>query len=358
MAPSAVGPLGPPNFMTNIKVFYFGATIAFGAFALCSTISFSERLLRHAFHQEDVAARLAREVTVADFEAARRRVGFDLRVDGSAKQEIARYAVGDGEDGVIDLLTRLKVEVESVDGKFHRDNPRVDMTSKESSINFFEEPTLNSIEWLANADFDVWLLRQKIFREDDFRSYALVYDKRKAPPTAYYVQVERNGYKWRGGSCYECHVNGPRLIRPLKPALASDQRALETFNAYLATLPAVETHFPISEPRDRGAERLRLQKCDQCHNDVERGAIYSTHAAASAFLVASGEMPIGDTLTAEESYELRRWVESHSKKSWLRAIQEWNVKRDGIVTKLAWGALVLLSFRMMFKEWRRRRREA
>lgn len=342
--------------VTNLKIFYFVLTIAFGVFAASTTISYSGRLLRHAFYQEDVATRLARETTKDHFEAARRRVGFDRNVEGPAKQEIPRYEVAGGEDGVIDLLTRLRVEVESVDGRFHRDNPRVDMTSKESSINFFEEPTLNSIEWLANADFDVWLLRQKIFQENDFRSYALVYDKRKAPPTAYYLEVKQDGYKWRGGTCYECHVNGPRLIRPLKPELVGNQRTLEEVNAYLATLPVVETHFPANEPRDNGAERLRFPKCDQCHNDVERGAIYSTHADASALIVASGEMPIRDRLSSEESYELRLWAERHTKKTWQNALQKQNVKWNGDVAKAAWAAALLLSLRVIFKEWRNRSR--
>lgn len=244
--------------------------------------------------------------TLSDFLGARERVGFNRNVSEYFKQPIPDYDVAQGEEGVLELLKKLSVSKLSVDGLQYQDRPRIEMASKESSLSFFKEPVLNSIQLLSNKSFDIWILRQKTFAESDFRTYALVHEKRKFPNEAYYIQIKDDGYYWRGGTCYECHVNGPRLIRPLRDDLVSDDSIMRSINQYILSLPVIETHFPENEPRN-ASSRLRLEKCDRCHNDVDRAAIYQVHAATTEMLVAAHEMPLGVELDFQEQEYLRNW---------------------------------------------------
>ncbi len=308
--------------MKKSVISFFVLTISGGAFAAFMTVVELRKVVSRFFYEENIYNKLAREVSVEDFQLVRRKLNLDSHVEKEFKQYIVTTSVTNDEKGITDLLAALKFTEVSYSDRLFLENPRLEMTSKETSVNLFKQPTFNSIQLLTNKDFDIWILRQKKFKEQDFRTYTLVQDKRIYPNKAYYLRIASDGFIWRGGSCYECHANGPRKIRPLRPELVSNAEFVKEINDYISTLPIIETNFPEREPQNTKSERLHFEKCDECHNDVDRGALYSVHADASRLIVSGGDMPIGTKLTSEESYELNKWIEKNTaEKSWFQILK-------------------------------------
>jgi hypothetical protein len=130
-------------------------------------------------------------------------------------------------------------------------------------------------------------------------------------------------------SCFMCHANGPRAIRPnwksnhlsnsLKDKLAVMQWNLKikTYGTIVAKKNDFVRTTPLAYDGSLDNEILKVKTCLLCHNDskaiintIKRAPILRQHALAIEFLVANGEMPpFPFTLSAHEKLQLQQFIQ-------------------------------------------------
>ena len=106
-----------------------------------------------------------------------------------------------------------------------QDDQEVFIESEESKT-ITGNPVFNKIKWIKREDKDIWMMKQSHHgthtKNGEWDRLAIVIDKTKSPMTARFYQLESGPLEWMGDpreipfrvSCYMCHSNGPRAIRP------------------------------------------------------------------------------------------------------------------------------------------------
>ncbi|MFZ4714478.1 MAG: c-type cytochrome [Bacteriovoracaceae bacterium] len=163
---------------------------------------------------------------------------------------------------------------------------------------------------------------------------AIVVDKKKRPLTARFYQIKAGELKWSENlidervpyrvSCYTCHANGPRAIRPVpeskKANLGFFEKAkLLLWNTRIKSYGRIHydpTHdqedLSLNPPfRDRSFKAndpLPVKTCLQCHQEdglIARGALTRQHSDTIKYLVENKQMPpLGFSLTEAEKNQL------------------------------------------------------
>ncbi|HEX4922915.1 MAG TPA: cytochrome c [Bdellovibrionales bacterium] len=196
-------------------------------------------------------------------------------------------------------------------------------------------PVRNEVRFVAGLSRDVWLMTQT-HGPHDIDRLAIVVDKSVAPKRARFYQLEpgadledlaagRAPQAPYRASCFTCHVNGPRALRP---ELASESWGSALRATWIAALwnLRVKTYGRVLSEAGEGAagsgapfrragavsnEPAGLLGCARCHHDgkLGRGTLLEQHASTVAFMVRQGYMPPrGFGLSPEERDKLNDFM--------------------------------------------------
>ena len=169
-------------------------------------------------------------------------------------------------------------------------------------------------------------------------------DKTKAGKTAYYFEFDPKavptgqlpGLAMFRASCANCHVSGPRVIRPKAressafPLKETKAGLMTVWNQKIANYRVVEDYLSDHEAtmfpsHSSQSEILELEECAECHNKSNhsvRGPLRRKHGDSILYLVKHLEMPMIDegeskkrhtknTLESQKRYScLKQWIDS------------------------------------------------
>ena len=202
-------------------------------------------------------------------------------------------------------------------------------------------PVYNEIKWLPGKGRDVWMMNQSHVgshaQAGQWERLAIVVDKTKSPKVAKFYQLQAGELEWKEDlpeapkrvSCYMCHANGPRAIRPnfasSDATLTGWQKAKIAFwNARIKSYGRVvaDPSMSVGVPNANGFpfrlegkfenKSLKVKTCQLCHKEdgfLARGELKGQHFMAIKFMVDSGQMPpLGIPLSKEEREEIDRFL--------------------------------------------------
>lgn len=221
------------------------------------------------------------------------------------------------------------------------DHQEVFLESKESkTIN--GGPVFNKIKWYQFKDKDVWMMNQSHHGSlgvgsNSWDRLAIVVDKTQSPKRARFYQFEPGPLKWRDDlvekpskvSCFMCHNNGPRNIRPnydsiFNPTSFKDRFKISYWNLRMKLYGRVLADswhdekdqsiippFRFRSPYEN--EHLKVATCVKCHQDsgfLARGFLNRQQVPTIKFMLESGQMPpAGFWLSNQEKQELEMFLE-------------------------------------------------
>ncbi|MBN22600.1 MAG: hypothetical protein CL678_15055 [Bdellovibrionaceae bacterium] len=183
-------------------------------------------------------------------------------------------------------------------------------------------PVYNQIKWFSSKDKDVWMMNQSHYGlnapKKEWERLAIVIDKTTSPKTAKYFQLGSGKLEWQEGlakqsyrvSCYMCHSNGPRVIRPnyassLRKVSLWDKAKITYWNLRIKFYGRVIPH-PDHKREDANLEVpfrwrssfenqvLNVKSCTSCHKDfgfLARGTLKRQHILTIKFMLREGHMP-------------------------------------------------------------------
>ena len=202
------------------------------------------------------------------------------------------------------------------------------------------QPVYNSIKLISVNDKDIWMMNQSHYGLNpgpaNIDRIAIIVDKSKNPKTAEYYQLPPGGLVWSENlklqkkeykiSCFSCHVNGPRAIRPNFENLNVsylDQLKIKYWNYKIASYGRIiESSTRIADDqrvtvpfRYRTAldnQQLKLKTCLKCHNETDssgRGYLTRQNLGTINYLIEEKNMPPGGyELSNSELIQLKRFV--------------------------------------------------
>lgn len=166
---------------------------------------------------------------------------------------------------------------------------------------------------------------------------AIVVDKTTSPKVARFYQLESGPLEWKNDipikpfkvSCFMCHNNGPRVIRPnyaspFDPTGMGDELKIAYWNVKIKLYGRVvadkiydESDFRELPPfRFRGSyenEPLRVATYIKCHKEngfLARGHLRRQQIPTIKFMLESGQMPpVGFWMSSKEKQELESFLE-------------------------------------------------
>lgn len=194
------------------------------------------------------------------------------------------------------------------------------------------KPVFNRILFEPGLKKDTWVMQQSHSGsqapEHEWDRIAIVVDKEKAE--AEFFQLIPGDLKSPDltkklplrASCFMCHSNGPRAIRPnvesLEAKLSLWNRArLLAWNLRVKSYGKLNAanKEPSFHLQEKGLNvRLEVKACTKCHKDeglFSRGALTREQFTAIRFMLDNGHMPPpGFSLTAKEKREINKFIGS------------------------------------------------
>ena len=202
-------------------------------------------------------------------------------------------------------------------------------------------PVFNEIKWLPGRDRDVWMMNQSHSgahaNAGQWERLAIVIDKTKSPKVAKFYQLQAGELDWKENlpeapkrvSCFMCHANGPRAIRPnadspsatlngwQKAKIAFWNARIKSYGRVVAD-PAMSVGvpdangYPFRLEGEFENKSLKVKTCQLCHKEngfLARGELKGQHFMAIRFMIDSGQMPpLGIPLSAEDKQEIERFL--------------------------------------------------
>ncbi|MBY0413930.1 MAG: hypothetical protein K2Q18_07180 [Bdellovibrionales bacterium] len=200
----------------------------------------------------------------------------------------------------------------------------------------------NKIKWISFPDKDVWMMNQSHYgvyaEKGKWERLAIVVNKTKKPMTAKYYQIENGPLEWDDSlinkrsayraSCFNCHNNGPRAIRPMLKSKNANLGVKEKLQIFLLNM-RIKTygriHYdPTHDKEDLTMEtpfhhegvnenaELKVKTCVYCHNEagfLSRGFLRRQQRGTIKSLVEKGHMPPpGLFLSMKEKRELKDFL--------------------------------------------------
>ena len=192
----------------------------------------------------------------------------------------------------------------------------------------------NEIQWFTFAEKDVWMMNQShsgtAHPKEKWDRLAIVINKEAK--TAEYFQLPSGSLVWSDDllkqkisfkvSCFMCHANGLRAIRPARASFA-DQVKAQAWNLKIKSYgrlsedPRYSEEDKNSEYPFRHRERfeneiLNIKACTLCHKESgfgARGVLTRQNAVAIKFMVDSGFMPpLGISLSKSQKSEIYKFT--------------------------------------------------
>jgi hypothetical protein len=220
------------------------------------------------------------------------------------------------------------------------DDQEVILESQESKT-VLGGPVFNKIKWFKYPDKDVWMMNQSHHGSqvsaNGWDRLAIVVDKTKSSKTARFYQLEPGPLEWKDNppekafkvSCFMCHNNGPRVIRPnydspFDPTDLKDKVKIGYWNLQIKLYGRVltdEIHdqgdIAASPPfRFRGDyenEPVKVATCVKCHKETgffARGLLSRQQMPTIKFMLETGQMPpLGFSMSSNEKKELELFLD-------------------------------------------------
>jgi hypothetical protein len=162
----------------------------------------------------------------------------------------------------------------------------------------------NKISFAQNQDQDIWYMQQS-HKKGEWDQLKIVVDKTQNPKRAYYYQYKNNQEVKYRVSCFLCHANGPRAIRPNWESKEvnnniKDKMVVALWNLKIKTYGKIITpqnqHIdpPLKYSGKLDTTPLQIKTCQRCHgseNIFGRSALLRQQAGTMLHLVERGEMP-------------------------------------------------------------------
>jgi len=185
----------------------------------------------------------------------------------------------------------------------------------------------NQIKLVSNSDKDTWLMKQSYNSSHpnlgEWDQLKIIVDKKVMPYQVSFHQIKNNKEVEYKISCYLCHSNGPRAIRPnfestKAPLGVQDRLTVMLYNFKIKTYGPVKTvssgirKIPLGFDSEIDNEPLKVKTCLLCHNNESkfgRGVLRRQHSETIKHLVNNGQMPPWPyQLSETEKKELNRFV--------------------------------------------------
>jgi len=178
------------------------------------------------------------------------------------------------------------------------------------------KPVFNKITWKPGFKKDIWMMKQSQhgtgFPDEKWDRIAIVVDKTKSPKQAEFYQLEPGPLDWEAGlkkieykvSCFLCHSNGPRAIRPQfdsnqaklsfwnKMRISMWNLRVKTYGRVVASSKGGKVSFRY--PGTSANKTLNSQTCNKCHSEngfLARGQLTRQNFMSIRFMVQNGHMP-------------------------------------------------------------------
>lgn len=200
----------------------------------------------------------------------------------------------------------------------------------------------NKIKWISLPNQDIWMMNQSHYgvhaTKDQWERLAIVIDKTKKPMTAKFYQLEPGPLEWSEdlknkrtpyrASCFICHSNGPRAIRPVSKSQEvnlsyKEKMRLVFWNLRIKTYGRIdydkshdqedlslETPFHLEGKSENAV--LKVKTCTLCHKEdgfFARGVLRRQQTGTINSLVNNGHMPPpGFFLSPKEKRELKDFM--------------------------------------------------
>ncbi len=202
-------------------------------------------------------------------------------------------------------------------------------------------PVFNKIKSFQFGDKDVWMMNQSHHGsnagEAAWDRLAIVVDRTQSPKIARFYQFEPGPLQWSEDlkekpfkvSCFICHNNGPRVIRPnydspYDPTSIKDRLKISFWNLRIKLYGRVVAS-PHHDERDKSQlppfrfrssyenELLQVATCIKCHKEsgfLARGPLSRQQGPTIKFMMETGQMPpLGFRMSAQEKQELELFLE-------------------------------------------------
>lgn len=219
------------------------------------------------------------------------------------------------------------------------DNEPITIQSLESK-NPTGGPVYNKIKFFPGFDKDIWMMNQSHqslgAESQQWDRLAIIVDKTGKQKTAKFLQLPPGELKWSEGllkqnidfkiSCYMCHSNGPRAIRPDKVSLGLDLKTqakiffgnlrIKTYGQILENKEQATLDQSLKIPfRHRMAidnEELNIKSCTKCHSDggfLKRGFLRRQNMMTIKFMIDNEIMPPkGFSLNSEDKNQIKNFI--------------------------------------------------
>jgi hypothetical protein len=207
--------------------------------------------------------------------------------------------------------------------------------------NFYHAVLIESIEsktidgssvynkiWLeTEEEKDIWWMRQSHqgvnTAHKNWDKLKIVVDKSITPYQVSFHQYKNGKETEYRASCFLCHSNGPRSIRPnwdsqSAPLSISEKLKIVFYNFKIKSYGPVHTvnkerrAIPLKFNEPFETEKLTVQTCLKCHNSdgiFARGPLLRQHSETIRHLVSRGEMPPWPyKLSKKEKVEIERFL--------------------------------------------------
>lgn len=159
----------------------------------------------------------------------------------------------------------------------------------------------NKVTLVTNSHTDTWKMKQSHHGKSSkiWDEIEIIVDKTQDPYAARFIQLKNNKPIDYKASCFRCHPNGPRLIRPHKETVLSFRQklVLQKMNSLIKSYGFVKTDdffkskIPLIMNKDHSKKHLKIRSCSKCHNGVERGYITKENTNTAKFLLINKQMP-------------------------------------------------------------------
>ncbi len=186
------------------------------------------------------------------------------------------------------------------------------------------KPVFNEIQWNIKDGKEMWTMRQshggKLLPKNKWDSLAIHMDER-----AKFLQLDstsgaRVEYKV---SCFMCHSNGPRAIRPVEGSLGPlDQVKVTLLNLRIKLYGRVKAEVlpqlgetPFRHEGKISNAPLLLTRCTSCHNETSlfsRGTLTRQNSLTISFMVNKEHMPPLGSLSFREKQYLENFMDGIS----------------------------------------------
>ncbi len=195
------------------------------------------------------------------------------------------------------------------------------------------EPVFNQISFQAGKTLDIWKMKQSHKGRNlplhSWDQIQITVNKTKKPYEVSYDQFVDGKEIELKASCFTCHANGPRNIRPklfskTAPLSFKQKAIIGLWNLRMKSYGKMEIKIenyrlagdyrkiPLRYFGEQDAAKLQVKTCLKCHNKDSfwgRGELERQHSGSIQHLVTKGEMPPWPfKLSAKEKRDLEAFT--------------------------------------------------